>query len=912
MNTQKTPFYVYLIIAILPFLFFYWMIPFVSRLTFGGDYPEMLRMQMELYFAIRTGTFPLYVPGFAYGHSSSALTVGQFFHPISFLASMVPGYWEGKLIDVNNLLKLMSLGFAHLVLFAFLRKIKLNILFSFIISLVTVYNFRILDLYRYGPALDAYIAHILLCISIGWYLISPTRWFGPLCIIGATYILVCNGHPQMMYYGLLGAGLFTLILPYFLSDMLHDKHFGYKMAFRFWLKVGGGVSLGIMLSSAYILPFYFDFMSVNVDRVGNNYLWALENLDTVIGTVNNFFLPLRSDINSAFGGSSLIIIPAILPVLRIFKIKIPRSVWIIWGLLLFMFLHIQGDRTPIHRLVWEYIPFASTIRVPGRISILMPIFIMMILVWVVKEETYSPCLRSLPFRLKPLTIMACIASLLTVIYYLLYVAGYHVLSSSIFQELFSHYFVENFFTVEFAIVMFGMTSLIALAIYSLHVGSTKMLGVFLIAVMVIQVGIAVKYRSGNWIKNKYVSPTIDMMRKQKKIKLDYLYYPGGGMHSSIVTTQLKRSFIEPFRGKIFTHVIPVDSQNDAYQRMERMRLPQQIFVEGYSPEKARVITAGAREMKGGSVKVVYSSFNRVQFRVNSQSHALFGLSYPYTSHWNAWVNGEKVLVYRANGAAHAVEIPEGESIIEFRYWSNAFFWGMVFSCATFAIIGLFACFNALKGLPRIIGTIIVLIISTGGFMLWYSSLYSGDNLETEYAWEYTPSLITPNLAYGKKNWLVPSVVSSGNYPRHARWHYQQPELYKSRLVDGDRSPSSGFMTCLHEDPAWILDLHKLERIKTIVLYESTRVPLYYDKVLGCSATLDQGPLFNDRTLQIAFSQDGIKWTIASSLTSPIDYEAPTRIIFEVPQIARYIQVKVPGRRKLSLDEVEVYGPQDNG
>ena len=854
---------------------------------------------MELLFSIKTGSFPLYVPGFASGHSSAALTLGQVFHPVSSLVSILPGYWDGKAIDWNNFFKLLSLGLAQLALFAFLRKLKLNMLFSFVISLITVYNLRILDLYRYGAPIEAYTAHLILCAAIGWYFINPTKWLGPLCIIGTTYLLVVSGHPQMMYYGLLGAGLFMFIVPFFLSDILDDRQVDYRTAIRFWLKVGFCLLLGIMLSSVYILPFYFDFISMNIDRVGQNYVWTNEALDTFMGTVNNFILPLRSESHGAFGGSSLILMAAILPIVRIFKIKIPRSVWAIWGLLMIMFLYMQGSRTPVHRLAWEYLPLVSSFRIPGRISMIMPVFIMLLLVWIVKEETYSFKLRRLSLTLRPLSILACISLLLIISYYLLHITGYYIFSLSIFKDLFRSYNIGHLFNVpflwtEFIVIILGMASLIFLVIYSVRTGSARVPGLLLIMVMVVQMGIVLKYRAAFWIEKKYESPTFEAMQKQKRIKLDYLYYPGGGMHSSVVTIQLKRSFLEPFLGKIFTQVIPVDSRDDAYKRMERKRLPQEVFIEGYNPEKARTITEGAKNMKKGAVKLVYSSFNRMQFQVNSQAPAFFGLSYPYTGYWSAWVNGERVRVYRANGAAHAVEIPAGKSLIEFRYWSNAFFWGMFISCATFAVIGIFVCFRARNGLPRIIGIIIILIISTGGFMIWYNSLYSGNNLETEYTWTYTPPLKTPNLAYGKKNWLGPSATSSHWKFPWTKWHYRQQDLYVTRFVDGNHSPVSGFSTRLSNNPDWFLDLNRIQRIKTILLFESS-----------------QDTSVNARPVTVALSTDGNSWSKVASVISPVRRDGPARIVFERLQAARYIRIKASGKSILSFDEVEVYGPKDN-
>lgn len=915
---NKTTFLTCFIIIISPFLFFYWMVPFISDVTIGGDYLRFpIRNQMELLFSCKTGSFPLYVPGFASGHSSAALTLGQFFHPLSHIASVMPGYWDGKAIEWNTLLKLLSLGLTQLALFAFLRSLKISTLFSFLLSVIAVYNLRLIDLFRYGASLEAYTGHLLLCSAIGWYYINPTKLRGPLCITGATYLLICSGHPQMMYYGLLGAGLFLLVAPFYLSTVLPGKEVNFNIALRFWLKVGGCLSLGVMLSSVYILPFYFDFLSDNVDRVGQTYSWANKNLDTFIGSINNFFLPLRSGVNGAFGGSTLIIIPAVLPLMRIFKIKIPRNIWIVWGLLLLMFLYTQGSRTPIHKLVWQYVPFASSMRVPGRISMIMPFFSMILFAWIIKVDSFSARPKALNASLKPSVIIAGISLFLIIIFYISYISGYHLFEASFFLKLFelnypSSFHFLSFFEVELLFIISGVASLLAFTFHRLRDASTKLSGSILIVATILQLGIVMKYGAVHWLEKKHDSPTYMDMQMQKRDKLAYRYNPGVGLSSSIVRKQLRQSFIEPYLGKIFTQVTPVNSQDEAYIKMEQSRLPQQVFIEGYDLGKAREITEGAKHMEKGMVKFKYSSFNRLQFHVDSESPAIFGLSYPYTGNWRAWVNGASAHVYRVNGAAHAVEIPEGKSLVEFRYWSNACFWGLVISCIAFAATGFFICKRILNGVTRIAGVILVCMTVAGGFMLWYNTLYAGDNLETQYTWTYTPPLKSPDLAYGKRNWLGSSATSLPHM-------YQQleHEFYVSRFVDGDRSPESGFSTTLSHNPAWFVDLNRVERIRKILLYESGQNPavpfgpldiIYYDQNLARSS---HRPLFYTRPLKIAVSNNGSMWSTVASVDSPVKDDGHLTISFDNPQIARYIKIVALGMTKLSFDEVEVYGPSDN-
>jgi hypothetical protein len=907
LRKKITSLLLYSFIILLPFLVFYWMIPFKSVITIGHDYLKYsINHQIAILFSIKKGSFPLYIPGYASGQSSTALTLGQVFHPISHLSSIMPGYWDGKVIEWNNFFKLLSLGITHLALFLFLKSINLRAIYCFLLSFITVYNLRMLELYHHGAPLEAYTGFLILCSFIGLYFINQKNWLYFSGVIISAYLLICSGHPEDMYYGVLGAGLFTLVAPFFLSDVLNNgREINFTVAFKFWLKIGGCFLISLLLSFAYVLPFYFEFVSNNFGRVGQDYSWANSNLDSFMGTINNFLLPLRSEVHSAFGGSSLFLMALIVPLLRFFRIKIPRSIWITWGILLFIFLHMQGNRTPVHRLTWEYLPFASSIKEPGRISTIMPLFIMILMVWIIKANSTTKTSN----LFKPLTIAAFVSCLLIITYYLTYFTGYYIFNSSIFLKYFRPYFDRNFLQfsfsytykrIEFLLVVLGIISLILLFISDLRIRSkiTTFSGVILLVIVIFQVGLILRYRGVNFVENIRDTPTLEEIEIQKQNKLDYLYYPGQGMHSSIVTKQLNNSFMEPFLGKIFTQIISVKSQNEAYKLMREQRLPQQVFIEGYDSIKAEEITEKARYMKNGVVKLIYSSFNRLKFRVRSETPAILGLSYPYTGHWRAWVNGRKVHVYRANGAAHAVEIPKGESIVEFRYWSNAFFWGILISCSTFIIVGLSVSFRTLKGLKRITGIVLVLIAGIGVFMLWYNSLYTGDNLKTKYTWTYTPPSKTPNLAYGKKNWMN-RVYSHRAFRDMAR--------YTGRLVDGNIAPGSGFVTCYYKEPAWFIDLARIEEISKIVFYYSNKNPIFLNIFRNCSFVEREAVDRNESTIEILFSNNNMDWTSSRIFRLQKDKEGIKTINFNKPLNARFVQIKLHGKGQLMFDEVEIYG-----
>ncbi len=76
-----------------PFVLLFWLFPFVADTTIGRDYSiYAIETQIELLFYLKTGSFPLFVPGYFIGQTASAVPLAQFFHPISHIASLLPGY----------------------------------------------------------------------------------------------------------------------------------------------------------------------------------------------------------------------------------------------------------------------------------------------------------------------------------------------------------------------------------------------------------------------------------------------------------------------------------------------------------------------------------------------------------------------------------------------------------------------------------------------------------------------------------------------------------------------------------------------------------------------------------------------------------------------------------------------------
>lgn len=854
----------YFSILLLPFIFFYWITPFFSNITLGEDYSRFsMGEQLELLFSLKTGSVPLFIPGFAGGQSSAALTLGQFFHPISHIASILPGYWNGNALEWNTFLRLFTLGIAQACIFRFLQKIGIHIYFSFIISTVTVYHLRMLDIFRYGAALEAWTGHLFLCMAIGWYCLKPTRWQGPLSIIISTYWLICSGHPQMMYYGLFGAGLFTLIIPFFLNQMKVEKQNPIRSIPGFWLQTSIWIGTGILLSSAYILPFYFDFLSENVERVARDYNWANLYVDTFVGTLNNFFFPLRADVHGAFGGSPLFFICILLPVTRLFRIKIPGIIWIIWSILLLSFLHMQGHRLPVHYLVWKYLPLASSFRVAGRITMIMPVFFMLLLCWILHMWNLNPeksIIKSPPVTLSSTAIICMII--------------YFFLPDSITSDktLFSPSIIREIpLWIETVLFLFGIATLMLLLLYYYLKHRQLIIGPVLCIITCIQILCLLPY--GTWIKEKKDTRTFEQIADQKRKHLGYdTDLPGSGLNMDITLQQAEKSFIEPFLGKIYKNIEPVFNNKDAYALMAEHHSPDKAIIEGHPSILPFSSSDSSTEDAKDKVNLVFSSFNKLIFEVNTNQPAFFALAYPFSKKWMAFVNAESTKIYRVNGSSLAVMIPAGKSKIEFRYWSSSACIGIFLSCITFLAAGVYFSFMFSQKKITAIMTVGAVFISIAGIYILKNSIYNGSNLNTEYTWISPPASSYSNIAYGK---LTES--SSYTYPGY-------PYMFRSSMaVDGNRNIESGFITQKEKKPYWIIDLHHPQQVGSIMVYESRK-----------------GPEMNTRPIIVSFSDDKKNWE-SLSLTSE-----KLCINLKEPIITRYIRFTASGICNLSFDEVEVY------
>jgi hypothetical protein len=844
----------------LPLLLFHWTLPFVGARMIGNDYPRYpIQYQQELFLALHGGTWPLFVPGFAGGQSAAALTLGQLYHPIAHLAAVMPGYWAGHALDWLTTWRLVSMAATHGAVFGLLRRLGQPPGLAFLLGMAGVYNLRALDCFRYGAALEAWTGMWFLWVALGIHAAAPTPRCGPLAIMAATYWLVTSGHPQMMYYAALGAAGFAIAWP-FLLPALGGRALEARVRRRFWISSAVAIAVGIAGAAAYVLPYYWDFVRTNAGRVGQDYAWAAGYTDTVGGALASFFRPLGADVHGAFGGSYLLTLGACLPLAWLVGARPPRVVWACWLVALLVFLHALGDRTPVHWLAWRFLPLASSFRIAGRITLLLPLLLLVPAAWAARAAPLSWRVGARTVTVHPFGALAGMA--LVIVGAAWTAAEVPDASLGLTPPLLLRHPPP---AVEQLALWLGLAALVGCVLREAH---ARAAGPAIGAAALTTAGsLALLLAWATWTQARVPTPTWDALRTHKRQLFGYPHREGLGLYHRAVQAALDHGMLEPFLGRVAVRAEPVGSLEVAFARLRADLDPDAVIVEA---DPTTVAAAGPRssDLTGAQVRLAAVTHNHLDLEVGAPAAAWLVVGVPFSGHWWAWRNGVPTRLARANGNAHALPIPAGRSRVILRYWSHAAALGMLVTCVTLAGVG---CW--LAGPGRVAARVSLLLGAAGLFGAWWAATLGGADLGTVYAWDAPAAPRPANIAYAKRS------ILSSEYPA------QEPHRAHASLAT-DGAAFVAAMTGPERMPWLVIDLAATRQLAAIVWHEPAG-----------------RPGVNVRPLRVAISDDGTRWHEVAQTSVPAT-SAPLRIDLPAGSTGRYVRVQASGPSLLACREIE--------
>ena len=736
-------------ILVLPFFVLIWLVPIFSVYTIGNDYAGYsINQQMELMFSVKSLTYPLFVPGFEGGHSSAALTLGQLWHPISRIASISPGYWDGHALEWGTFYRLLSLGVANLVIFRLLNKLNITPVMSFILSFIAIYNFRMLDLFRYGASLEAYSGLFFLMAAIGFHYLQKSSYSGIIWITLATYWLTTSGHPQMFYLCLLSIFLYGAFVPFIFQATGIRGEASTRPVSRFYCSTIIAIFLGLLLSSNYLIPFIFEVLTTNSERVGKTYQWSLAYPETPIGLLNSFFYPLYSDVHSNFGGSTLLILFLFCTVLGIGK-RAPLVVWIIWASIIGIFILGLGDMTILHYFYWKILPFADSQRVAGRITVLIPPLIMLLLSWHFRLSTSANNIENATTK-PPSTSIIFVTSISIYIVYFLWVSKYWLTSANFtpLQINSNHPGYLNY--VVFGLGVLSLISLWAYQIishrrhHSIQYRHTHAIVSSILCISVlVHVGLQLRY--GTWVLWKSPMVTFETMNEDKSTSVLYAHNPPEnvtyGMRTDDVVTYQNNTLKSPPLAELYFSSLHTPDSESTYRLLRKPENSNVAIIENTGLIKDRKFL-NLFPNTSANLTLNYNTFNRYDFTVSSSTSAWFALGLPYSyGAWRVIVDDVEFVSRRVNGNLVGVQLPNGTHSLTFLYTSESTIYGFIFSSfAAIILLGIGIKTNSYRqkrSTPSLIFLLVLIFTHLFTIIDSYNSIYKGNSLKTIYSKSYS-------------------------------------------------------------------------------------------------------------------------------------------------------------------------------
>ena len=720
----------WLLFLAIPFGMFAWLLPFISSVTLGNDYSIFgPGQQIELMWSVWRGTFPLYMPGFAEGHSTAAMTLGQLYHPLPWISSIMPRYGDGLALEWNTFFRLLSLGLAHGFLFKLCRRLRIQPLPSFLLTFPVIYNLRMLDSFRYGAAIDAYVGMVLAASAAG-FLYFERESKRPVALLGAcTYLLTVSGHPQWSFFGLAGVALFALIFPWLARALDTDIEAPSLVAFvHFAKRLALGFGTGLLLASPYLLTFYLEYFKTNQSRLTNNYAWTLKYADSLLGELSNFSLPFHADVHGAFGGCVLFLIAALFPLAALVR-RPPKVLWIVYAIGLLAFLFALGKESWIHLLLVKTLPLFGAFRVPGRLTLWIPLFAFPIWAWLLRESNRAALAATCA-----LAVLLCASN------------GLWMRDWLPAEEMYSPHGISAQglpSSLDLLVLFLSAATAILLGWAAVQQRFFRALVALSVVAMLATTWICLRF--GTWREPKHPTPSFAHITAAHKASVATQADPGSGMEMGSITTYLRHG-LRPRQalGVVRHHVESAHSDTDFFRRWQERGTALPLFidrpVEPFSPELVA---------DHDQVDLVHNTTNRFVFRVAAAADGYFVLGLPWLPGFSCKVDSTKVPVAKANALFPAIFIPHGTHQIEFTFISWAFIAGAALAFMTVSAWALWA-------FRRRLLAVAVGIVLAGALLAWLVRLFilDGPSFETHYQWTAPPEPRT--------------VTSSWESPPHAK------------------------------------------------------------------------------------------------------------------------------------------------
>jgi len=360
--------------CVLPCLVYFYLWWILGHWTLGNDYP-VTRPGPQLLFLqrIRDGFFPLWEPCESGGLSFAYYFFSGKYWPVTWLMYSLDATFNELQVEILTFVHLLSLSFSGFFTYLVMRRLGLGALAGIFAGVVFIFNFSMLDSFRYGMALDTAV-WLPVMVYLAERIVAEPRIRLAAYYALAQYTLIVAGHMQKALYCIYFVNAYLIVRALTLMPAQSRRERCGWLARRAacW---GGGQALGLGLCAVMLLPLFADVLPIY--RTASDEAFRAQRHMTWQDGIGNVFYPWLADVHSGFYCAQIVwVLIAVAGAGLLSARKRTQAhpnhrnvLVLLFAVLLLCILYSLGPQTHAAEIINALLPFLDRLREPGLVMV---------------------------------------------------------------------------------------------------------------------------------------------------------------------------------------------------------------------------------------------------------------------------------------------------------------------------------------------------------------------------------------------------------------------------------------------------------------------------------------------------------------------------------------------------------------